>query len=374
MRDLILLACLIVTTGTIAPAQEPQTGWLTGQDFEQRLQDPGLASFSGQPLRSVLQQIEQSYQLACFRDRRIDSDQIVELSGGPGNIRRLLGAIAEASGAAVSLPGNVVYLGPNSKARLLRTLIQQRTIDVRRVLRTKTSAWEKQRTFDWPILTQPRELALSLAESVGVKIANPELIEHDLWAAETLPELTPVEMLSVLLIGFDLTFVLSEDGKTITLVSLPDAKDLMVSQSYTLKNELSISDLLRVAPAIDVNQSGRRVLVKGMLEDHELIRALLSGKLKPDERGELIPLEHRRFEKIKIVAPASDVIKNLANSGIRVVYDADTLRQHGIDLQQLVKIDVKEEISPEEFFATLFGPLGLECELSGITVRLKPKE
>jgi hypothetical protein len=374
MRSLSLLAFLIVTTGTIAPAQEPPADWLTGNDFQQRLEDPGLASLSGLPLRSVLDQIEQSYGLACFRDRRIDPDQIVELSEGQGNVRHLLERIAEASGASVSLPGNTVYLGPDSKARLLRTLVLQRTADVRRVLRTKTSEWEKDRTFEWPILSQPRELALSLAQSVGVTIANPELIERDLWAAGTLPEMTPVEILSVLLIGFDLTYVLSEDGKQITLVSLPDEKELAVSQSYTLKEGESISDWLRVAPAIDVNKSGRRVLVKGMVEDHETIRDLRSGKLKPesDQVTELIPLNRRRFTlKIEGV-PAGDVIEELAKSGIRVVYDARVLQQQGIDLQQRVKFDVKD-VPPEEFFAALFGPLGLECELSGITVRLKPK-
>jgi hypothetical protein len=116
------------------------------------------------------------------------------------------------------------------------------------------------------------------------------------------------------------------------------------------------------------------VLVKGMVEDHETIRDLRSGKLKPesDQVTELIPLNRRRFTlKIEGV-PAGDVIEELAKSGIRVVYDARVLQQQGIDLQQRVKFDVKD-VPPEEFFAALFGPLGLECELSGITVRLKPK-
>ena len=71
--------------------------------------------------------------------------------------------------------------------------------------------------------------------------------------------------------------------------------------------------------------------------------------------------------------PAAAVIDELAKSGIRVVYDAGALQQHGIDLQQRVKVDVKD-VGPEDFFAALFGPLGLKCELSGVTVRLIPKE
>lgn len=374
MRYLILLAFVIATTERTAPAQEAEIDWLTGKDFEQRLDDPGLASLSGLPLRKVLEQIEQSYGLACFRDRRIDSDQIVELSEGQGSVRHLLGKIAEASGASVSLPGNTVYMGPNSKARLLRTLILQRTADVRRVFRTRyDSEWLKPRTFEWPMLSSPRELATSLAESLDAEIANPERIEHDLWAADVLPEMTPVEILSVLLVGFDLTYVISDDGKTITLVSLPDEKELVVSKSYTLKQDESVSDWLRVAPAIDVSDTGRRVLVKGMVEDHEAIRDLRSGKLKPEgnQLTELVPLDRRRFTLQIEGVPAGEVIEELAKSGIRIVYDARLLQQRGIDLQQRVKIDV-DKAKAEEFFAALFGPLGLECELSGVTVRLKP--
>lgn len=376
MRWLLSLALPILTIATIAQGDEPQVEWLTGEKFQKGLEDPGLASLSGLPLRDVLRQIEQSYHLACFRDRRIDPDRIVELPESQGSVRGLIGKVADSSGASVSLPGNVVYLGPNSRARMLRTLILQRMADVRRVFRNRSSAdWFKPRQYEWPLLSAPRDLVTALAESLDVQIANPEQIEHDLWAADELPEMSPVEILSVLLIGFDLTYVLSEDGKTITLVALPSAQEIAVSNSYTLKSEESVSDFLRVAPAIDVTGSGRKVLVKGMVEDHEAIRDLRSGRLKPDGDNltKLIPLEQRRFTLQAEGVPASAVIKNLEQSGIRIEYDSLALRLKAIDLEQHVKIDVKDA-TPEEFFAALFGPLRLECELSGITVRLKPKE
>lgn len=375
MRWLISLALPIVTIATIARGDQPQVEWLTGEKFQQRLEDPGLISLSGVPLRDVLSQLEQSYGLACFRDRRIDPDRLVELPDLQGTVGDLLGKIAESSGGAVSLPGNAVYIGPPSRARLLRTLILHRMADVRRVFRNSSGAdWFKSRRFEWPTLSSPRNLVKSVAESLNVKLANPEQIEYDLWAAETLPEMTPVEMLSVLLIGFDLTYVLSEDGKTITLVALPNEKEIAVSKSYTLKREESISDFLRVAPAIDVTENGRQVVVKGMVEDHEAIRDLRSGKIKPggDNTVVLEPLDRRRFTYQVEGVPANEVIADLRKHGIRIEYEDLTLRLKGIDLKQHLKIDVKDA-PPEEFFAALFGPLGLECEISGITVRLKPK-
>lgn len=376
MRWLLFPAFPIVIIATIARGEDPPVERLTGQEFERRLEDPGLASLSGLPLRDVLSQIEQSYGLACFRDRRIDPGQIVELSETRGNVRILLEKIAAGSGGSVSLPGNVVYVGPDSKARILRTLILHRTAELRRVFRNqRDSEWFRSRTFEWPMLSSPRELVLSLAETIDVKVANPEQIEHDLWYAGILPEMTPAEIFSILLVGFDLTYHLSEDGKTITLVSLPQEREIAVSQSYTLKEQETISDWLRVAPEIDVSDSGRRALVKGMVEDHEAIRDLRSGKLKPegDQLTELIPLDRRRFSLRIEGIPAVKVIKELEKSGIRIAYDGRALQRQGIDLQQHVKIDVKD-VPPEEFFADLFGPLGLECHLSGITVRLKPKQ
>src|SRR4029079_8331616 len=54
----------------------------------------------------------------------------------------------------------------------------------------------------------------------GWQIAGAERIPHDLWAAGALPELSLAEQLTVLLVGFDLTFDLRRENRTIEIVPL----------------------------------------------------------------------------------------------------------------------------------------------------------
>ena len=60
----------------------------------------------------------------------------------------------------------------------------------------------------WPRLSEPRQVISAVIEQRGWRVAEPERIPHDLWAAGELPELSVAEVLTVLLIGFDLTFEL----------------------------------------------------------------------------------------------------------------------------------------------------------------------
>ena len=60
----------------------------------------------------------------------------------------------------------------------------------------------------------------SVVERRGWRVANAEAIAHDLWSAGELPELTFAEQLTVLLIGFDLSFELRPNDRSIEIVPL----------------------------------------------------------------------------------------------------------------------------------------------------------
>ena len=66
-----------------------------------------------------------------------------------------------------------------------------------------------------------RGLVTSLIEQPGCRVAEAQRIPHDLWAAGSLPELAFAERLTVLLIGFDLTFEMQPRSRTISIVPLP---------------------------------------------------------------------------------------------------------------------------------------------------------
>lgn len=379
IMTILRIICLFSLT---VPSNGPQlvaaddVVYLSGDEYQQRLNEPGLASLSGLKLRETLQQIEQSYRLACFRDRRIDPEQTVELFKSNGDVRKLLTNIGEAIDCQTSFTGQVVYLGPKLKTRLLRSLIVQRTLETRKVLRNGPNPKLTTRnTLAWPMLSEPRELVLQVTESANLSVTNPELIEHDLWAAGSIPAANVPEILSVLLLGFDLTFEFSDDGKSISLLPLPTAPTLFISDDYTLKSGEKPDDWQRLAPAADISIRGRKVTVTGLVEDHEAIRDFRSGKRELDATDSiaLLPLSKRRFTLTLKDIPASAVLTELQKSGIQFVWDPQIFAAANIDFNEHVAIDV-QEATAEEFFQALLGPLGVEFDLTGVTVTMRPKE
>lgn len=347
-----------------------------GEEFQERLEDPGLASLSGMAFQETLEQIEKSYGLACFRDRRIDPEQIVELAESRGDIRDLLNHLGNSVGGRVSFTGHAVYFGPEIQTRLLRSLIAGRELDLKRAFRNRPGrAWIESKDFSWPILSEPRQLVLELAQTVGVTVNNPEAIEHDVWASGTIPDATAAEVFSILLLGFDLTFKLADDGKSMTLIPLPTARELMLSDIYRLKTDEDPENWQRVAPAAEISVRGRSVTVKGLVEDHEAIRDLRNGKRQLDSSDsiQLLPLSKRLFTLALKDVPASAVLKELEKSGIQFVWDQNTFSAANIDFNAHVEINV-QEVNAEEFFQVLLGPLGIEFELSGVTVTMRPKD
>ena len=70
-----------------------------------------------------------------------------------------------------------------------------------------------------------RESLASIAETYAVSITNIQAIPHDLWPAGQLPRLGLVEQVTLIAAGFDLTFRMDANGKTVTLIPIPATVD-----------------------------------------------------------------------------------------------------------------------------------------------------
>ena len=82
------------------------------------------------------------------------------------------------------------------------------------------NAVQKRQSLTWPRLSEPRQIVTSLAEQNGWRIVDAERIPHDLWAANELTDLNLAEQLTVLLLGFNLTFEFQADEHAIQIVPL----------------------------------------------------------------------------------------------------------------------------------------------------------
>jgi len=179
------------------------------------------------PLRDAIARLEKLFRQTVFVDRRVDPGKRVSLDIEASSIDDVLKSIADANEGVCRL-GRLIYFGPRTAAEQLAPLAELRGKKIAKsdLSRRDKPAGSPDSSFDWPRLTQPRELVSRVVEDSGWRIENAEMIPHDLWPAGNLPDLKLAEKLTVLLIGFDLTFAVQPSARTLRIVRLEKALTL----------------------------------------------------------------------------------------------------------------------------------------------------
>jgi hypothetical protein len=172
------------------------------------------------PLRDALARLHTLFDDAVFVDRRIDPSMRVSLDIEAGSAEEVVAGIAAGRELGVARLGTLVYLGPSGAADQLRAISAARSQEVGRLPSDLRASLTQKQPTDWPRLGEPRGLITSIVEHRGWRLTNADAIPHDLWSAGELPGLTLAEQLTVLLVGFDLTFELRPNERSIEIVPL----------------------------------------------------------------------------------------------------------------------------------------------------------
>ena len=355
------------------------TNWLTDTSFRQELERPFSGSWSSIEFRQLLKEVAADRQISIILDRRLDPSVEVPIDVNNVSLRTGLTGIARQVNGDATVSQNIVFLGPKSATKRLRTLIELRSLDLQSkefsIPKPRRSELLQRKTFESQDLDSPREILQKFANEVSLNISNGQLIPHDLWAGMALPDVTIVEALSVILIQFDLTFRWIDKGAAIELIPIPDVV-LLERKHHPKQKPFEVIDQVRERfPQLAVEVWKTEISVKGSLEEHEAVAAFLRGdrvnspiKIEPPQ-----PLQQQLFTLKAERVPLIALIKKLEESAINFDYDSDELKKAGVDLEQTVQIDVKKA-SAKEFFKLLFDPVGLEFQIDHLTVTLKPKK
>lgn len=380
-RRVCLTVCWMLLPTMGAFAAEP----LSGKPFETALDQRIGRSWTGQDghtLRDVVKQLADSQRLSIMLDRRIDPTQSIELTSPPAPVRDIVIAVARKVEAGMSVIGNVVYVGPAGSVKKLRTLVELRNVELSKLTsgaaagkspwRNRPASLTQRKTFHWQELDRPRDMLKQVADKYQIEIEGLDTLPHDLWAATSLPQVTAIEGLSLLLVQFGLTFEFVPNRVAIRLVPIPE--QVFVERSYTvLANSPVILEAARKQfTDVELEQSGAKLIARGTVEQQaELAAWLKPGHQKPSKPADK-PLSERRFTLKQRNVAVGDVLKTFTDYGVKILHDRAQLADAGISLDQKIDIDVKDA-TVEELFRDLLEPLGVDVTIDGEMVRLKPK-
>jgi hypothetical protein len=213
--SVFLLAAIL--SGVDSRAQAPSGDNKAGAP---RASSSATIHWQGVPLGETLDRLKLLFNEPVFVDRRVDPNSRVTLDMSASSAEQALIGIADNCGLDVARLGKLLYLGPASAAGRLRPLASLRSRDIARLQPDVRKSLSSRHALSWARLSEPRQIAVTAVEQCGWRIVDGETIPHDLWAANNLPELTLAEELTVVLLGFDLTFEFAAADHAIRIVPL----------------------------------------------------------------------------------------------------------------------------------------------------------
>lgn len=348
-RALLLLGGILAASAT-SWAQSGRVAVLEGAwpALEPRLvsdlAEPLNWQVSGQGLRTALAELARARQVRVWLDRRVDPDQPLELVSQGEPLATVFERLAAERGLGVGHLGGVVYLGPAASAAELRTLGALSARAAAALPAPLARRLATRAPWHWDDLAEPRSLAAELADQAGLTIVNPDRLPHDLWPAGSWPPLALVDRLTLLGIGFDLSYEITSEGELRWQDRAPRPQWL-AEYPAGADPETRLRAWSTLAPEATIERRGERLRVAALIEVHErLLAAEAPARRRP--AGVTPPRPTAPTERYSLrvrQARVSELLPALARRlGLEPGWQAGELEGAGIDLARRVDIELAE--------------------------------
>ncbi len=290
------------------------------------------------PLREAVARLADGFETSVFVDRRLDPRRRLRLHLEDATLQRIVEQVAVDNTLGVSQWGSLVYLGPATTTEDLKlvpltAVAAQRGEEIAQLPDAARRMFFEEKAMAWPRLTVPRDLIVGAIRQRGWHVRGETSISHDLWPAGTLPALPFHVQLTVLLIGFDQTFRVLPNDRTIEIVPF------------------------------DVGQQPR-------------VPAGLSERFpgKGRQAAANTPLPTRQVYTLSVQEqPVGDVLRMLANRlEWQLEIDQAAIRAAGLSLDRRVSFAV-ENADEDALFEALLEPAGLTVQRAGDRRRIIPR-
>jgi hypothetical protein len=375
------LFCLLVGLhgwANKAPAADAPPAWLTGEQLRRHLDDKvsiTWSSRSGAPLRQALNSLGEDQRIAILLDRRVDPDQKIEFVSDDLSLDATLKRIAKRLSIGVGQVGAVIYFGPESTARRVRTLSMLRHDEAIQLPVDSVSRFLRLQSWKWPDLSTPRDLLEQLARECHIGIQGADRIPHDLWAAADLPPMNFCDRLTLVAAQFDLTFKIDPSGARVELVPMPATVEIRRDYAIHVGGAKEINALVasfkELLPGVDIRYRDGALTVRGLAEDQDFVASLLAG----DKAKRAPAPESEKRYTLSVVS--TEVGKLIGALGRRlhldVQFDDAAIAAAGLSLKTEVKLSVKL-VDQDQLLHAVLDPAGLTFDRRGTTILVRPKK
>ena len=368
-NKLLSCTCTLMLAG-ILHAAPPGNGTI---ELPYQLNRRLTAAWQGQEIGTVLERIATSQDVAIWLDRRVDPQQQIEVRVSDAPLAGVLDQLSAPHELGWSSLGAIIYVGPRESASELATLAEISKYSLSRVPATVRERWLATAPAEWPGLSEPRELLTTWLETAGVQLANPDAVSHDLWNARTLPPVSLLDKVVLVLVGYDQTCEISPNGQSCRIV--PITRPVVITKSYEAgRHTRELLAEFKENPTVSINRKGSGVAITGRWEDHERVAAILAGTSSENQRQRQPTVrEDQKVFSLRLEnQPVGKVIDQLANQlGLSVSWNQELLSRPIDPRTTLVSCNVSNGNLPK-LLESVLSPAGFEFVLKDKTLEILP--
>jgi hypothetical protein len=336
------------------------TEWHKGKALEKAKSLPVSVSYTESPLRNQLIQFGVQRQRSIFVDRRVDPTLKQTRQFFDVTTEQVVWQTAAENGLGVARVGDLLFVGPKQSASRLPFAIAAANKDLSKLGKDVRRKWNQRTGILWRDATTTTELAKWFETNHGIIFREP--IPFDVWPAADWPELTLLEQMSLVLVGFDLAFEIDKDGRTVSFVKFPaietgSRKFKTNSEPFEFEKAKSRFSNLRFA------KSGRTVSVKGNVEQISKLEAWIV------EKQTLSQDQFERTFDINDDARRGDILATIAQQTGRQL---ELQGNAGDLLAQRIKVNLRKA-SLETLIGVCLEGTGLRYKLSNSKLTISDK-
>lgn len=363
--------------------------------FSHALEQPVGIQWEGAAVKDAFNRIHDQTGVPIWVDRRVVPDAKITGSFQNATLPQILreavySDFLKAQDLELTQTGALLYIGPKSFTQILRTLCVLKREELKENLKSaEQKKWLTDRALKWDRLAEPKAILRDLTEKENLTVKGFKSVPHDLWPEKSFPVVCPLDAFLLILGQFDLTLSFTKDGAEIVPL-VPD--EIVLTKIYSTK-KLSSKKLAAVKeafPETKTRQKGEKVQVRGLAEVHDFLVSnsgaadtqisvgsftlaqLGGGTASAGRTPDGVDRSMEVFS-LKFSLPFWPAMKQLCKQqNLELEADTDALVAAGIDLAQVVSVEVKNA-SLEKIFQEIANAAGCEARLVGnkVIVRVK---
>jgi hypothetical protein len=362
----MLLICVFASVCSDNAVTEAQivsgskTDWLQGKNRQRNSLTGISASWDESPLRAQIRQFAAQRRMAVLLDRRIDPSPTQTYSFADKTAEQIFWAVAEQNDLGITKIDDLLYVGPSETTDRLKHVLAQQKKKLSKIDKTGRKRWLKKIEIRWKDATTTDDIETWLQQK-GIVIDGS--LPHDVMAAADLPPLPLIDIMGIILAGFDLTCSISSDGSTIQLQEFPPLKTASIRHRVEKGSTITSTRIKKEFPNLKVSGRTANLSIKGPVEDLAGFERWMVMQQKPN-----IDSSSPRPFSLKVVATRGDVLATIASqTGRKLEFDPNCQDI----LKERIKLDLKGVFLDELIQACLEGSeLQYNLETSALKIFL----